>query len=152
MRVPGLWYEEFEVGQRIVHGRVEATQDANAAFCALTHNNQPLHLDAQAARAAGFKDTLVNGLWTFATAVGVSVPDTTEGTLIANMGYEDVAHPAPVHPGDVLETRTHVTAKRPSSRPGRGLVTLEHTVHNQEDTLVCRFKRTVLVRCRPEAS
>lgn len=147
--MPGRWFEEFVPGAVIDHAaRVAVTQDDNAAFCRLTHNRQPLHLDAAAAEAAGFPGILVNGLYTFATAVGVSVDDTTAGTLVANLGYADVEHPKPVFPGDTLAFRTEVVDKRPSSKPGRGVVTLLHRVRNQHGDEVCRFKRTVMVRSK----
>lgn len=152
MAVPGLWYEQFEPGAVIEHApRLRVTQEDNVAFCRLTRNAQPLHLDAEAARKAGFPKPLVNGLYTFAAAVGVSVEDTTAGTLVANLGYADVEHPKPVFPGDTLSFRTEVVEKRPSSKPGRGIVTLRHRAINQEGAEVCRFKRTVLVNMTPEA-
>lgn len=151
--MPGRWYEDFTPGAAIEHQvRVRVTQEDNAAFCRLTHNDQPLHLDPAAARKAGFADVLVNGLYTFATAVGVSVADTTAGTLVANLGYADVEHPRPVHPGDVLAFRTEVVDKRPSSKPGRGIVTLLHVARNQRGEDVCRFRRTVMVRTKDGAA
>lgn len=151
--MPGRWYEDFAPGAVIEHAaQVLVRQEDNAAFCRLTHNSQPLHLDAAAARKAGFPDVLVNGLYTFSTAVGVSVEDTTAGTLVANLGYADVEHPKPVHPGDTLRFRTEVVEKRPSSKPGRGIVTLLHVARNQRGEEVCRFKRTVMVRAKEAAA
>lgn len=148
--MPGLWFEQFEVGRRVEHAqRLRVTMEDNVAFCRLTRNAQPLHLDAAAARAAGFRDALVNGLYTFSASVGISVGDLTEGTLVANLAYEEVEHPAPVHPGDELRVVSEVLEARPSSKPGRGVVRLLHRVFNQEGTEVCRFRRTVLVRARP---
>lgn len=148
--MPGLWYEEFEPGAVLEHAkRLVVTQEDNVAFCRLTLNTQPLHLDAAAAAKAGFPKPLVNGLYTFAAAVGVSVEDTTAGTLVANLGYADVEHPKPVFPGDTLSFRTEVLEKRPSSKPGRGIVTLHHKALNQDGAEVCRFKRTVMVNTRP---
>lgn len=147
--MPGRWYEEFAPGQAIEHATVvPVTMEDNVAFCRLTRNTQPLHLDAAAARAAGFPAVLVNGLYTFSVAVGVSVEDTTAGTLVANLGYADVEHPKPVFPGDSLRFRTEVVDKRPSSKPGRGIVTLQHRAYNQHGDEVCRFKRTVMVRTK----
>lgn len=148
--MPGRWFEEFQPGTAIDHARtVAVTQADNLAFCQLTHNRQPLHLDETAARQAGFPKVLVNGLYTFSVAVGVSVDDTTAGTLVANLGYADVEHPKPVFPGDTLRFRTEVVERRPSSKPGRGIVTLLHRAFNQDGDEVCRFKRTVMVRNRP---
>lgn len=131
---------------------LRVSQEDNAAFCHLTRNTQPLHLDRDAAVAAGFKDHLVNGLYTFSATVGLSVPDLTEGTLIANLGYEDVRHPAPVFPGDTLHVQSEILERRPSSKPGRGVVTIAHTVTNQDDVVVCTYRRVALVRTRPEAT
>ena len=148
--MPGLWYEQFEPGAVLEHPtRLTVTQEDNVAFCRLTRNTQPLHLDAEAARKAGFPKPLVNGLYTFSAAVGASVEDTTAGTLVANLGYTDVEHPKPVFPGDVLSFRTEVVDKRPSSKPGRGIVTLQHRATNQDGVEVCRFRRTVMVNMRP---
>lgn len=145
--MPGRLFEAFHPGDVIRHTqRLAVTQADNAAFCRLTLNNQPLHLDEAYARTTSFGRIVVNGLYTLSAAVGVSVEDTTAGTLVANLGYEKVEHPNPVFPGDVLAFETAVLAKRPSSKPGRGVVTLEHRVHNQDGTLVCRFQRIVMVQ------
>lgn len=147
--MPGRWFEEFQPGATIDHdARVLVTQDDNVAFCRLTRNRQPLHLDAAAAKKAGFRDILVNGLYTFSLAVGASVPDTTDGTLVANLGYEDVQHPVPVYPGDTLAFRTRILDSRASSKAGRGIVTLQHSARNQEGIEVCTFRRIVMVRSR----
>lgn len=151
--MPGRRFEEFQVGQVFEHGdAVAVTQEDNAAFCRLTRNRQPLHLDEAYARASPFGRIVVNGLYTLSLAVGVSVEDTTAGTLVANLGYEDVRHPVPVHPGDTLRFATEVLAKRPSSKPGRGLVTLQHRAFNQAGAEVCSFRRIVLVESREHAS
>ncbi len=147
--MPGLLYEDFEIGALIEHdARLRVNLEDNVAFCKLTRNTQPLHLDRGAAVAAGFRDVLVNGLYTFAASVGMSVGDLTEGTLVANMGYEEIVHPKPVFPGDELRVRSEILSKRPTSKPGRGLVTIAHEVLNQDDQVVCRYKRTAMVRTR----
>jgi acyl dehydratase len=148
--VPGRWFEEFHEGDVIPHSQtVTVTQDDNAAFCAMTLNTQPLHLDRDAAIDAGFQDILVNGIYTFAAAVGVSVPDLTEGTLVANLGYDEVRHPAPVYPGDKLSVVSMVVATRPSSKPGRGIVTISTTATNQDGVEVCTFQRAAIIRTHP---
>lgn len=145
--MPGRTFEGFTVGEVLEHAeRIPVQQEDNVAFCRLTHNNQPLHLDEEYARNSPFGKIVVNGLYTFSLAVGVSVEDTTAGTLVANVGYEEVKHAIPVHPGDTLRFTTEVVDKRPSSKPGRGLVTLLHRAFNQQEQEVCSFKRLVLVR------
>jgi acyl dehydratase len=147
--MPGRFYEQFEVDGVIRHARTHTiTQEENSTFCRLTLNAQPLHLDEEAARAGPFGRLLVNGLLTFSLAVGISVDDLTVGTLVANLAYKDVEHPKPVFPGDTISVRSTVVSKRRTSTKERGLVEVETEAHNQQGLLVCRFRRTILVRVR----
>jgi acyl dehydratase len=147
----GRFYEEWTVGERIEHRlRRTVTETDNLLITTLTHNTQPLHLDTEAAAASQFGRILVNGIFTFGLMVGVSVADTTEGVLIANLGYDQVVMPAPVFIGDTLHAETSVVELRESrSRPQAGLVTFEHRLLNQRDELVCRCRRTALIQRRP---
>lgn len=148
----GLYLEEFEVGARYRHrpGRT-LTEADNVLFTTLTMNTQSLHLDA--AFAAGqepFRQRLVNSMLTLATLVGLSVAQLTEGTLVANLGFGEISFPAPLFIGDTLYASTVVVDRRVSaSRPGEGVVTLEHVGCNQDDTVVARAVRTALVRRTP---
>jgi len=118
---------------------------------ALTHNPQPLHLDAEYAAASEFGKIVVNGLFTFSLMVGLSVGDTTLGNLVANLGYDAVKMPKPVFVGDTLRAETVVESKRDSaSRPKAGLVVFEHMMRNQRDEVVCSCKRTALIQRRPQ--
>jgi acyl dehydratase len=140
----GLYYEEFEVGETYDHDkRRTITESDNQRFCDMTMNQQPLHLDAEFAAETEFGERIVNGLYTMSLAVGLSVPDTTDGTIVANLSYDDVEHPAPVHIGDTLRARTTVTDKRETSDGERGVVTM-HVEAFVGDELVCAFDRTVL--------
>ncbi len=143
----GRYFAEWALGDRVVHDlRRTVTETDNLLFSAMTHNPQPLHLDAEAARASEFGRILVNGTFTFALMVGMSVGDTTLGTLVANLGYDAVTMPAPVFIGDTLHFETTVLAKRESnSRPNAGIVTFEHRAFNQAGVLVCQAKRTALI-------
>ena len=144
--MPGLYYEEFEVGTTIDHDRRRTiTEGDNQRFCDMTMNQQPLHLDAEFAAETEFGERVVNGLYTMSLAVGLSIPDTTDGTIVANLGYDDVAHPAPVYHGDTIHARTTVTDKRETSDGERGVVTM-HVEAFVEDRLVCAFDRTVLAK------
>lgn len=148
----GRFFENWTIGDTIEHEiRRTVTETDNLLMSTLTHNPQPLHIDAEAARASEFGQILVNGTFTFALMVGVSVGDTTLGTLVANLGYDKVTMPAPVFIGDTLHAETEVMELRESlSRPGAGIVTFEHRMFNQTGTLVCRCLRTALVRRRPQ--
>jgi acyl dehydratase len=147
----GRFYEEWRVGDRIEHElRRTVTETDNLLITTLTHNTQPLHLDAEAAAASEFGRILVNGIFTFGLMVGVSVADTTQGVLIANLGYDKVVMPAPVFIGDTLRAVSSVAALRESrSRPEAGVVTFEHRMLNQRDELVCQCLRSALIQRKP---
>ncbi|MBM3927291.1 MAG: MaoC family dehydratase [Sphingomonadales bacterium] len=146
----GRHFDEWQVGDRIVHDlRRTVTETDNLLFSTMTHNPQPLHLDAEAAKASEFGRILVNGTFTFALMVGVSVGDTTLGTLVANLGYDKVVMPNPVFIGDTLRGETEVVELRPSkSRPGQGIVTFRHRMLNQRDDVVCECLRSALLKSR----
>lgn len=145
--MPGKFYEEFQEGQTITHGPGRTiTETDNLLFCSLTMNTQPLHLDEEYAKKTQFGRRVVNGLLTLAMATGMSVPDTTQGTLVANLGYYDVEHTKPVFHGDTITVKTVVKSKRPTSKPGQGVVEFRHIVTNQKGEEVLTFLRRVLVR------
>lgn len=149
----GRYFDEWQVGDRIVHElRRTVTETDNLLISTLTHNPQPLHLDAEAAGASEFGRILVNGTFTFALMVGISVGDTTLGTLVANLGYDEVRMPSPVFIGDTLRAETEVVALRPSkSRPGQGVVTFRHVMLNQRDETVCSCLRSALLHAKVSA-
>ncbi len=147
-RRSGRWFEEWAVGDRIDHPiRRTVTETDNLLFSTLTHNPQPLHLDAEAARESEFGRILVNGTFTFALMVGLTVGETTLGTLVANLGYDAVTMPKPVFIGDTMRATSEVTAVKESrSRPNAGVVTWTHELLNQRDEVVCRCSRSALMR------
>lgn len=148
----GRFFDEWQVGDRIDHEiRRTVTETDNLLFSAMTYNPQPLHIDAEAASASEFGQILVNGTFTFALMVGLSVGDTTLGTLVANLGYDKVRMPKPVFIGDTLRAETEVTALKESrSRPNAGIVTFEHRMLNQHGDIVCQCERTALMQRRPQ--
>ncbi len=144
----GRFYDDWTVGDTIVHEiRRTVTETDNLLFTVMTHNPQPLHLDAEAARASEFGQILVNGTFTFALMVGLSVGDTTLGTLVANLGYDKLVMPKPVFIGDTLRAETEVHALKESrSRPDAGIVTFAHRLLNQRDEIVCQCLRSALIK------
>jgi acyl dehydratase len=142
----GLYYEEFTEGETIRHDRRRTVSESdNQRFCDLTMNQQPLHLDAEYAADTTFGERVVNGLYTLSLAVGMTIPETTDGTVVANLSYDDVEHPAPVFHGDTVRAETTVLEKRLTSDGDRGVVTMRVDAYKQDDTLVCSFERTALV-------
>ncbi len=148
----GRWFDEWNVGDTIAHEiRRTVTETDNLLFSTMTHNPQPLHLDAEAARASEFGRILVNGTFTFALMVGLTVGDTTLGVLVANLGYDKVVMPKPVFIGDTMRATSEVAEIRESrSRPNAGIVTFIHRLHNQRDEIVCQCLRSALILRRPD--
>ena len=141
----GLYYEEFTVGETVEHDTRRTISEAdNQQFCDMTMNQQPLHLDEEFASDTQFGERIVNGIYTMALAVGITIPDMTDGTVVANLSYDTVEHSAPVYHGDTIRVQSTVTDKRETSDGERGVVTMNVEVFNQDDELVCSFDRTVL--------
>jgi acyl dehydratase len=168
----GRYYEDFEVGETIEHEKRRTISERdNQQFCDMTMNQQPLHLDAEFAAETQFDGRLVNGLYTMSLAVGLTIPDTTDGTIVANLSYDNVEHPTPVYHGDTIRVQSTVTDKHETSDGERGIVTMHVEVFKvnegpeseangassdssdgDEEPLVCEFDRTALSLKREHAT
>jgi acyl dehydratase len=148
MAMGGLFYEEFTPGMRFEHAlRRTVTESDNLIFSALSHNPAALHLDEEYMKGTEFGSRIVNSCFTLSLMVGVSVADTTLGTAVANLGWDEVRFPRPVFPGDTLRTESEVLEMRPSrSRPDAGLVVFVHRCFNQRNEEVASCKRTALMK------
>ena len=147
----GKWFEELVPGTVVTHAlRRTVTEMDNTLFSALTMNPQPLHLDAEFSAKTEFGERVVNSLFTLGLVVGISVPELTFGTTVANLGFQEVEFPAPVRHGDTIRVESTVVAARASrSRPNAGIVTFEHRGYDQRDVLVARCVRDALMLRRP---
>jgi len=148
----GLWFEDFAIGQLFDHLlRRTVTETDNLLMSTLTHNPAPLHLDAEFMKGSEYGRVLVNSCFTLGLMVGISVNDTTQGTAIANLGWDEVRFPAPVFVGDTLRIETEVIELRESkSRPSQGIVTFAHRAYNQHGVLVAHCRRASLQKMRPK--
>lgn len=144
----GLYFEEFEIGMEFNHAITRTvTEMDNVLFSALTHNPQPLHLDAEFSKDTEFGQQLVNSIFTLGLMIGVSVDDTTLGTTIGNLGMTDTRFPKPVFHGDTLRSVTTIKDKRESkSRPNAGIVVFEHRAFNQRGEEVAYCLRSGLMK------
>ena len=147
----GKFFDEWQVGDRMEHDiRRTVTETDNLLFSVMTHNPQPLHIDAEAAKASEFGQILVNGTFTFSLMVGLTIADTTLGTLVANLGYDKLTMPKPVFIGDTMRAATEIRELRDSkSRVDAGIVTYFHTLTNQRDEVVCQCLRMALIKKTP---
>jgi len=153
--MPGLYFEELTVGKQFKHAmRRTVTEADNVFFSALTHNPAALHLDEQYCREhTEFGQRIVNSVFTLGLVVGISVGDTTLGTTVANLGWDEVRFPKPVFHGDTIRAESEVLEARASkSRPENGIVVFEHRGYNQRDELVMTCKRSALMLRRPAAA
>ncbi|GGG04790.1 MULTISPECIES: MaoC family dehydratase [Rhizobium] len=148
----GRYFDDWTIGDRIAHEiRRTVTETDNLLFSAMTHNPQPLHLDIEAAKASEFGQIIVNGTFTFALMIGLSVGETTLGTLVANLGYDKLTMPKPVFIGDTMRAETEVVELKESrSRPTAGIVTFRHELINQRNEIVCQCLRSALLHRRPQ--
>ncbi len=150
--VAGLYFEEFHVGQTFRHAiRRTVTEADNVFFSALTHNPAALHLDAEYCRTqTEFGQRIVNSVFTLGLMVGISVGDTTLGTTVANLGWDEVRFPKPLFHGDTVHCESEVVELRDSrSRPDNGIVVFQHRAFNQRDELVAICRRSALMLRRP---
>ena len=150
----GLYYEQLEVGRVFQHAiRRTVTEADNVWFNAMTHNPAPIHLDEEYCRTqTEFGKRIVNSAFTLGLVIGVSVGDTTLGTTVGNLGFDEVRFPAPVFHGDTIRSETEVISRRESnSRPNAGTVVFEHRGYNQNDVLVARIRRSALMFKQPAA-
>ena len=149
----GLYFEQFEVDQTFRHDvRRTVTETDNVLFSTMTHNPAAIHLDAEYAKTTEFGKPLMNSVFTLGLMVGISVGDTTLGTTVGNLGWDEVRFPKPVFAGDTLHVETRVLEKRDSnSRPRNGIVVFEHTARNQRDEVVATCKRVALMHRTPVA-
>ncbi len=148
----GRWFEELKVGLVVPHALTRTiTETDNLLFTTMTMNPARVHLDAEyAANETEFGRPLVNSMFTLGLLVGISVLETTHGTTIANLGFQQVEFPAPVFVGDTVHAESEVVSARASrTRPDAGIVTFEHRAFNQRDELVCRARRDALMHRDP---
>jgi acyl dehydratase len=150
--MPGLYFEEFSVGQIFDHPiRRTITETDNVLFTTMTHNPASLHLDAEYMKNTEFGQPLVNSCLTLGLMVGISVNDTTHGTTVANLGWDEVRFPKPLFHGDTIRVESEVLEVRDSkSRPDNGIVVFAHRAFNQDDELVGECKRSALMLRKPK--
>jgi acyl dehydratase len=147
----GKYFEELKAGDTFKHDqRRTITEMDNVLFCALTMNDQPLHIDAEFAKRTQFGQRVVNGIFVLGLVVGLSVSGLSEGTIVANLAFDRVLQPNPVFHGDTISCETEILETRAStSRPDRGIVRLKHIGRKQDKSVVCECERTVLFLKRP---
>ena len=147
----GKYFEELNVGDTFSHEPSRTvTETDNLLFSTLTHNPQPLHIDAEFAHASIHGQILVNSIFTLGLAVGLTVGGTTLGTTLGNLGFDKTTFPNPVFIGDTLTAHSKVVDKRESkSKADRGIVTFEHTLTNQRGEIVCSCMRGAMMMRKP---
>jgi acyl dehydratase len=146
-----MYFDEMRVGQIVRHAVTRTVTEAdNVLFSCLTMNPQPLHLDEEFAARTEFGQRLVNSMLTIALVVGLSVPELTLGTTVANLGFGEIRFPLPVFHGDTIRVESEIVAARASrSRADAGIVTFEHRGYRQDGELVVSCQRTAIMLREP---
>jgi acyl dehydratase len=149
--MPGLWYEELTPGLVVEHSiRRTVSEYDNILFSAITHNLAPLHLDEEYSKNTMYGQRLINSMFTLGLVCGIVVGETTQGTTMGNLGFQDVKFPKPLFAGDTVRVRTEVLDRRESKKyPNAGIVNFRHIGLNQRDDVVCECSRTGLMLKRP---
>ena len=149
--MPGVWFDELKVGQIFKHEiRRTVTDMDNILFSSLTYNPAAVHIDHEYAKSTEFGKPLMNSIFTLGLIIGLTVQDTTLGTTVGNLGFEETKFPRPVFAGDTLRAETKIVAVRDSkSRPTQGIVTFEHRGFNQRDEEIMMCRRAGLMMRRP---
>lgn len=143
----GSFYEEFQIGEIIEHSLSKTIFESdNNLFSLLTMNHHPVHTNSDYAQKNQHGKVLVVGTLVFSLVVGITVPDIS-GKAIANLGYEDVKHVAPVFVNDTIYASTKVLDKYESkTKINRGIVYVETSAYNQNKVKVLSFRRKVLIK------
>ena len=147
----GRWFEQFVDGEVIAHDtRRTVTESDNIIFTTLSMNPAAIHLDHDYSSRTEFGKPLMNSVFTLGLVVGLTIADTTLGTTVGDLGFEEVKFPKPVFAGDTIRAETTVLAKRESkSRPTQGIVTFIHRGINQRGEVVCECRRLALMMKAP---
>ncbi|HYF16755.1 MAG TPA: MaoC family dehydratase [Ramlibacter sp.] len=146
----GLFYEDLEPGLVIEHAiRRTVTEADNTLFSALTYNCAPLHIDAEYSKNSIYGQRLVNSMFLLGLVAGLTVIETTIGTTLGNLGFNEIKFPKPTFHGDTIRVRTEILDRRLSQKRGdSGIVTFKHIALNQRDEVVCECVRVGLMLTR----
>jgi acyl dehydratase len=150
----GMYYEDLVPGIKIDHAiRRTITEMDNTLYSALTYNCAPLHIDAEYSKGTIYGQRIVNSMFLLGLVTGVTVIDTTIGTTLGNLGFEEIAFPKPVFHGDTIHVQTEILSRRESKkRQDSGIVFFQHVAFNQHDEIVCTMKRAGLMLKREPAA
>jgi len=142
------YWEEFEVGERYPTLSRLITLEDHLAFCKLVGYEVPLFLDEAYAKTTVYGGRICPShlIMSFSTAMTGHL---FSGSVLGLLALERARFLAPVRPGDTIRTEVEVIEKRPTSEPGRGIVTFRDHVFNQRDELVFQNDKITLIRRRP---
>lgn len=148
----GLYFEDCVEGLVVEHAiHRTVTETDNVLFSAMTYNCAPLHIDAEYSKNSIYGQRLVNSMFLLALVAGITVYETTLGTTLGNLGFQEIKFPKPTFHGDTIRVRTEiVNARLSKSRDDSGIVVFRHVALNQRDEEVCTAVRTGLMMLRPK--
>jgi len=142
----GRYYEDFEVGDTIIHARTKTISESdNNYFCLLSMNHHPVHLDLAYASKTQHGRFLVVGPLIIGLTVGISSQEIS-GKAIKDLGFDFMKHTRPVFVGDTIRVESMILNKYSSeTETNAGIVVIESRTYNQDDEEVLYLKRKVMV-------
>jgi acyl dehydratase len=145
----GLYFEDFEVGQRFETGSVTVSEADIIAF-ARQFDPQYYHIDPQAAKNSAFGGLIASGFHTLSLSMRLFFDlDIWPEAMIASPGLENVKFLKPMRPGDTIRAAAEVVEiKASASKPDRGVVIMEHPCWNQNDEMILTLRCVHLLRRR----
>ncbi|HEY8449088.1 MAG TPA: MaoC/PaaZ C-terminal domain-containing protein [Bacillota bacterium] len=148
--MPGLYFEDFEVGAQYVTPRRTVTEADVVAFAGLSGDYNPLHTDAVFARETPFGRPIAHGLLVLSIVSGLfGRLGLTDGAALAFLGIDEWRFRKPVFFGDTIYARITIADKRETSKPDRGIIFRKVEVFNQDDELVQEGQLNLMVRRKP---
>jgi acyl dehydratase len=150
IRLQGMYFEDFEVGQRVITPGRTVTEADVVGFAGLSGDYNSIHTDAEYAGAGPFEQRVAHGLLGLSIASGLAIrTGVLEGTVIAFREIRQWKFSLPVFIGDTIHVELEVGDVKPMGRLGGGAVQLDLEVVNQDGKKVMRGGWNVLVKSRP---
>ncbi|GAB4542137.1 MAG: MaoC/PaaZ C-terminal domain-containing protein [Anaerolineales bacterium] len=150
--MPGLYFEEFSVGQTVKTAGRTISEDAIFSFAGLTGDYNQIHTDAEFARKTQFGQRIAHGLLGLSIATGLIMQTgLLEGTVLAFREINEWKFVKPFFIGDTINAELTIKETKPLPRIGAGALIAEVVVKNQRDEVCQRGMLNLLMLSKPKA-
>lgn len=147
----GMYFEEFETGQRIITAARTVTESDVMTFAGLSGDFNQIHTDSVFSKSTPYKQRVAHGLLCLSIVSGLAMrTGMLEGTVLAFREINDWKFDKPVFLGDTIHAELEINEIKPLPRIGAGVVMLDVTVKNQHNETSMKGKWTALVMAKPK--